>query len=153
MTQTIYSVSVVLLLLFAGCATYPGTSVHQADFQGTIERTDQGFRMNGTVMIDRGSSSDHNFSHVTVTLYSADKTAYRRIDLGNLTSQPNWGPNRKQVNITSGRQPKYVVIESPGLYEAENVRLKGFVWNGTKGYYTSYIMGSKSDRFGDDSSG
>jgi hypothetical protein len=136
-----------LLLLTAGCARYPGTSQHEVDFAGTIERTHGGFQMNGTVMVVGGTSTDQNFSSVSVTLYTADKVAYQSVDLCRFSTRPDWGATEKRINLTAAQQPKYILIESPSLWNTSSVAVKGFVWDSKEKHYVGYTAGDKSEGF------
>lgn len=137
----------VFLLLSAGCARYPSLQRHEVDYTGAIERTENGFRMNGTVEIIGGTATDRNFSSVSVTLYNSERVAYRSFDLGRFSTNPSWGLVRKQINLSASTQPKYVVIESPGFWGETDILTMGFVWNKKKGYYTTYTVQERSDRF------
>lgn len=147
MTKAYLSLFLIVLLLSAGCAQYPASSRHEVDFRGTIERTEDGFRMNGTVRIMRGTTIDYNFSSVSITLYNAEKTAYRSIALGRLSTRPNWGPVRKKVNFSVTKLPTYILIESPGFWGGTDVATIGFVWDKKENHYTSYIVREKSEKF------
>lgn len=137
-------VGVIGIVLLAGC-TYPSTSDHDIDFDGTVERSDGTFQMLGQVEVDPGTAPDRNFGDVRIVLYDDNQTVILEEQLGPMSTDSSIHPSRRAVNITSDVLPTYVIIESPDLWEG-NLPVDAFRWEDDG--YTRYPINSEAEKFG-----
>jgi hypothetical protein len=123
-------------MLLAGC-TYPTAGSYGVDFDGVPERTVEGFRMQGQVAVDPTTAPTRNFTDVTIVLYDQNWSVIERVPLGPMSTDSEYYPERRSVNITTAQQPAYVRIESPEFEEGD-VAVEGYRWTGS--YYKSVYI-------------
>lgn len=107
----------VLLLIGAGCARVTLPPGHEIDFDGQVFMTEQEFHMRGQLEVDRGAAPDRNFSDVRIVLYDDAEHEISSHRIGSLSVNPDHGPTKQAVNISSRRIPTYVLVESPDFWE------------------------------------
>lgn len=143
-------VIVTLAVVTAGCAYVPQKSGHEIDFDGTVERSDDSFQIDGQVEVDSGTGPTRNFSRVSVVLYETPGSVSERIRLGEMSTDSSVAPKRRPVNISRNTTPEYVLIESPDFWEDNRLvdgldGVMAFRWNGDK--YERYWVETKDERF------
>lgn len=143
----LFSIGIVVcfvgIVLLSGC-TYPAISHHEIDFDGTVERVDGTFRMDGQVEVDIGTAPPQNFSDVAVVLYDSNRSAITEVPLGPMSTNSSISPSRKSVNITSDTQPTFVVVESPDFWQ-DDLQTIAYHWTGDR--YDRYFIGSDEEKF------
>jgi hypothetical protein len=110
------------------------TGSYEVDFDGEPERTADGFRMQGEVEVDSTTAPTRNFTDVTVVLYDENRSVIERVPLGTMSTDSEYYPERRSVNIITTKQPTYVRIESPEFEEGD-IDVEGYQWTGS--YYKS----------------
>lgn len=133
----------VLLLSSTGC-TYPAISHHEIDYDGTVERIDGTFRMDGQVEVDIGTAPPQNFSDVAVVLYDRDRTELEAVSLGPIATDASVSPKTRQVNITHDTPPAFIVVESPDFWQGN---LQTIAFHRTDDGYERYFIGSEDEKF------
>lgn len=133
----------VAMILLTGC-TYPAISHHEIDFDGTVERVDGSFRMDGQVEVDIGTAPPQNFSDVSVVLYDSNQAMIKEVPVGPMSTNSSISPSTRSVNITSNTPPTFVVVESPDFWR-DDLRTIAFHWTGDG--YDRYFIGSDEEKF------
>lgn len=141
---------VAVTAVTAGCAYVPQAPAHEIHFDGSVERTDNTFRMDGQVDVDSGATPTLNFSVVSVVLYESPGDPADTVRLGAMSTDSSAAPSLRPVNITRNATPEYVLVESPDFW-ADGGLVDGleavvaFHWNGDE--YERYWVESRDDRF------
>lgn len=108
-SKAIIGVLILMVVVSPGCVrTEPG-STESVYFSGTINASESGFHMNGTVKIGGGLNERDYFRDVSVTLYLENGTKIRSKRIGNL-NESRGGLN---VTLSTNRIPYYITFESP----------------------------------------
>lgn len=102
-------VIVVLLIAISGCPQGTGGEI---DFEGEINATEDGFRLDGEVSNSGLTAPVHR--NVTLYLYTPNGTVIAVDELGTLNESNSLG-----VSMRTERVPKYVVINSPDFWQHE----------------------------------
>lgn len=136
-------VAIVVLVLVVGC-TYPTQSHHEVHFDGSVERVNGSFQMQGQVDISVGAAPTRTFTDVRVILYGQNETIVEQMPLGTMSTNASIAPRQRQVNITADRLPKYVLIESPDFWDG-NLPVVAYRWTGER--YKTYFVNEPDERF------
>ncbi|GGK83771.1 hypothetical protein [Haloarcula sebkhae] len=138
-------VTLVLLVSTAGC-TYPEATENSLEFSGTIERSAGQFNMDGDVHVD--GTNDRDVEDIAIVLYDDTQSELKRVPVDLISSNPDGSyPSRQSVNITTDKQPEFVLIESPDAWNA-GVPSEAYQWTGD--HYTTYWVENEDDRFPSD---
>jgi len=129
---------VTLMIVLAGCGAEPGTGVH-LEYDGYLEPTDPGFRMEGYIEVDGGLSPQDTFRDVTVCLYSEDEELLHSQDLGELHID-----SEVNVSISRTTTPRYVIIDTTAS-DGEDIGTEYYELVGEENYYRGYLIGSSEE--------
>jgi hypothetical protein len=94
-----------IAVLTAGC----GQPDAQISFSGDLNRTQNGFQMDGQVIDSSGPTQ--TFENVTIYLYSSEGELIKERNLG------TYSGNSEQFVLQSDRLPYYIIIDSPTFWE------------------------------------
>lgn len=103
----------VTTVLLSGCVTFPQGEEVQINYYGSINSSDDGFRMDGELLSEGGIPDQSTFKNVTVTLYSQNGEQLYSEDLGSLGA--NHG--NISISITTSEIPHYVIFESDDFWK------------------------------------
>lgn len=138
-------VVVAVAVAAAGCGFVPQEPAHAIDFDGTVERSDGTFRMDGQVEVDAGAAPTRNFTDVSVVLYGAPGEVLERVHLGTMSTDSSVAPKRRPIDVVRDLSPEYVVVESPDFWDGGRTAVVAFRWNGER--YEEYRVESRDERF------
>ncbi|MFD1512603.1 hypothetical protein [Halomarina rubra] len=108
MTTTVAALVMTSLFLFT-----EGDGDDQVGFSGRFS-VENGFEMTGVVTNDKIQSNPPTYRNVTVLLYDEQGRLYQSERVGTVEYRTN-------VTVTSGTVPKYVVIDSPDLWNDSTI--------------------------------
>lgn len=100
-------------VLLSGCATFPRGEEVQINYYGSINSSDDGFRMNGELLAEGGIPEQDTFHDVTVALYSQNGVQLYSEELGSLKA--NQG--NISISISISEIPHYVVFDSDDFWK------------------------------------
>jgi len=122
-----------IAVLTAGC----GQSAAQVSFSGDMNRTQDGFQMEGQLIDEVGPTV--NFENVTVYLYSSEGELIKERKLG------TYSGNSEQFVLRSDRAPHYIIIDSPTFWDRGNVGVDYYEWSDVNSRYVGKPVGSRDE--------
>ena len=126
-----------ILSIGAGCSTTSPT-YHNVGFDGEMHIQNDTFRMQGEVDIGIGAESHQTYHNISVVLYDEHQQPIKLVPVGTLTTKADNENLGTDVNITSERIPKYVIIQSPDFWASgENLVVEGY-WRDDDDVYEVY---------------
>lgn len=120
------AIGIFVVALTAGCYV-PSGPTNVFEFSGNVSESERGFRMTGDLFVSLQAAPHHNYSDVSPVLYDRTKREIETIPLGDMSTNPNWGPTKRRVNITTDERPRYVIVRSPDFWEDNDVQVISFV--------------------------
>lgn len=119
-------VGLLILVATAGCAVH--SAPHNIlSFSGNVTTTNDTFHLEGDLYLGVQAGGHHNYSNVSIVLYDGDKRPIETVRVGRMSTNPEWGPTRYRVNITTDTVPAYVVVESPDFWTDNEIAVDSLV--------------------------
>jgi len=122
-----------LAVLTAGC----GQPDAKIKFSGDMNRTQDGFRMDGQVIDSSGPTQ--TFENVTIYLYSSEGELIKERNLG------TYSGNSEQFVLQSDRAPYYIIIDSPTFWELGTVDVFYYEWSDVNSQYFGSAVRSQDE--------
>jgi len=127
--KLVVSALLSILLLTSGC----GEPTVNVDFDGDFNTTNGSFIMNGHLSNEvRGKSP--NIESVSVYFYTQN---------GSLLNQTTVGGMNTEFTLTAPEQPKYIIIDSPTLWEYQGAAVAYYELQGER--YTEFRVANRSE--------
>jgi len=121
-----------ITVLTAGCVQ----SDAQVSFSGEMNRTQDGFRMDGQVIDSTGPTQ--TFENVTIYLYSSERELIKERNLGTYSS------SSEQFVLRSDRAPYYIIIDSPTFWELD-ASVSYYEWSDVNSRYVGTPVESRDE--------
>ena len=113
----------ILALAMAGGCLLPGPTRANIDFAGSMNVSDEGFSMEGTISNINAVETPRTFENVSVYLADNDEEIIRQIPVGSVGR----GSNSGSVSISISAVPHYVVIYSDQFWEVDKIEVDYYV--------------------------
>lgn len=135
----------IMSLLISGCST--SGNYHTITIGSGEMYVENGvFYLQGGVSVGVGAQPDVNFSDISIVLYSSNKEVIRSVEIGRLSTNPEYAPLERRVNITTKQVPEYVLIESPEFWGGK-ANIEVYAYQRTSDGYEEYFRSKKSQKF------
>jgi len=122
-----------ITVLTAGC----GQPDAQISFSGDLNRTQNGFQMDGQVIDSSGPTQ--TFENVTIYLYSSERELIKERNFG------TYSGNSEQFVLQSDRLPYYIIIDSPTFWELGDAGAFYHEWSDANSRYVARGVGSRDE--------
>lgn len=98
----------------SGCFIEPGQGT-SITYDGNFSISDEGFEMEGSVVMGGGIPSQDEYENITVEFYTYNGSQIHKEKLGSLTDKSD----RLHVSVALSEVPHYVIIDSSDIWDGK----------------------------------